>query len=50
MNANKINKVIITLALNKKLVEEIDKKRGLVKRSTFVENLLKKSLGVKDDR
>ena len=50
MNTNKTNKIIITLSLDKKLVEEIDKKKGLTKRSTFIEDLLKKGLGVKDDR
>jgi metal-responsive CopG/Arc/MetJ family transcriptional regulator len=50
MNTDKTNKIIITLSLDKKLVEVIDKKKGLTKRSTFIEDLLKKSLGIKDDR
>ena len=50
MNTNKTNKIIITLSLDKKLVEAIDKEKGLTKRSTFIEDLLKKSLGIKDDR
>lgn len=37
-----MNKVRITLWIDKKLVEDIDKEKGLASRSRYVESLLKK--------
>lgn len=37
-------KKIISLTISEELIRELDNKRGLIPRSTFVEELLKKSL------
>jgi metal-responsive CopG/Arc/MetJ family transcriptional regulator len=39
-------KQTVSITIDKKLLKLIDKKRGAVKRSTFIEELIKKSLGV----
>jgi len=43
-----MEKVVVGMTLDKPLLEEIDKNRGLIKRSTFINDLLRKSLGVSD--
>jgi metal-responsive CopG/Arc/MetJ family transcriptional regulator len=41
-----IMKQKVSLTLDEEIIKEIDKKRGLIPRSTFVEQLLKKVLEV----
>ena len=39
----------ISVSLSDELIELIDKKRGLIKRSTYVEMLIRKGLVMKED-
>lgn len=41
---SKEKKKIFSISINPQLLKEIDQKRGLVKRSTFIEHLSKQSL------
>ncbi len=41
---NKEKKKIFSISINPKLLKEIDQKRGLIKRSTFIEHLSKQGL------
>jgi len=41
---NKEKKKIFSISINPQLLKEIDQKRGLIKRSTFIEHLSKQGL------
>ncbi len=50
MTKKKVKVKRSTIALNSEVVKLVDEKRGLVKRSTYIDFLLKKQLGlIKDD-
>lgn len=39
-----VNRIIVALSMDSDVVDTIDRKRGLVPRSRFVENVIQKSL------
>jgi metal-responsive CopG/Arc/MetJ family transcriptional regulator len=46
-----MSKIFVGMTLDRPLLEQIDRARGLVKRSTFVNDLLKKSIsGAESDK